>query len=207
MTKPVIVCMLFSIGLSIIEALLHDDYFGMSNVKTLLMTLSPLILVALGRYKIVRRESEMGGMQHTLTMSLLCAVILLAINIVAGLFTFQVISLEILMFYINISISEEMLYRVLIVSVLILLLQKVIHRTQNVYIAAVILDGIIFSLAHYEVYLSSPSMMLATLLGGMVLAFFFIYTKNPFVTIFAHVLNNFLAAGGILLGACTVLVM
>ena len=66
-------------------------------------------------------------------------------------------------------------------------------------IVAVVVSGVTFSLAHFRVYAEYPEMLVATLIGGLVMATFLAVTRNPFVPITAHFLNNLAALRGIVI--------
>jgi hypothetical protein len=66
-------------------------------------------------------------------------------------------------------------------------------------VVAVVISAIGFSLAHFNVYVAYPEMLVATLLAGGVMAVFLAITRNPFVPITAHFCNNLLALRGIII--------
>lgn len=78
------------------------------------------------------------------------------------------------------ALFEEMLFRGVI--------QNLLTKWWKSAIPAIIVSAIIFSIIHMSVYLFASRILLGVVLGLM-----FFYTKNIWVNVIAHFLNNFLA--------------
>ena len=230
-----------------------ENGFAMSCSVILVMLAPLLAFMMIRKIKIEKNPSAFGGGMKIFISTAICTAIVVLINVIANLtrtLTFQVESWEIYGFYLSISVSEEVYYRLFIVlgvfflissrnkifgilgaavvtaitiyagfeidlivkialllaSVAVFLVFKLVlggcrkRGLSTVYMMpGIIISAITFSLAHWNVYSAYPEMMIATLLGGGSMAAFLVATRNPFVPIFAHFINNLASLRGIII--------
>lgn len=97
----------------------------------------------------------------------------------------------------------------LVAAMIYLLFMLVVPRSEKssitAGIVAAVISGVVFSVAHATVYGNEPILMIAMFASGLVMAIFYVYTRNPVVPITAHFINNVMSMQGILLNAVLVI--
>jgi len=222
-TPTVLVFLAIGVGWMLFEIMVHHDAnraFSIQNMIFLAMTSSSIVLFLLllvkGHAHLVN-EGAFGGWGRVSMMTAGCTAAFVVINVICGYLmeergTYFIGTIEIYLFYaVSAPIAEESLYRVFICTVIVILVMGVFNlaggkknnqlKSLIANITAIAASGITFSLAHLGVYGDEPLMLLSTLLGGTVMATFYVYTKNPFVPLMAHLFNNVIAAGVIVTNA------
>ncbi len=262
LTKIGIIFASFAIGVAILEMSLHPNEAFFINNAYILGLMSPVLaFFASRRLVYVKKQTDLGpgtinfrffkiripaSFKITISM-ILTTVLILIVNIIfsLGKAKYQVIAVEIYLFYVAIGIGEEFYYRVLLVNATILAFQSrrksisfvilagiIVVTSLNALVrdigirlalliigssffvvqsflekgnsnrktligdvAGIIVSAAMFSLAHYQVYaLTFPEMMIATAITGAIMAFFYVWTRDPSVPAAAHAINNFFAA-------------
>jgi len=202
-----------------------DPVFASQNAAFFWMAMPGIglfvIFLAIKRGYLVSEEA-FGGWGRVMIMVAACTAANIVINAICGVLmeeraTWSIESIEIYLFYaVSAPVAEESLYRVFICNVVIIAIMAAFKlagkskkndplRITIANITAIAVSGVSFSLAHLGVYGDEPLMLLSNLLGGTVMAGFYVYTKNPFVPLFAHLVNNAIAAGVIITNAVMVI--
>lgn len=212
------------IGWMLAEYALHRDATPSFAAQNLIffwmaspgMAVSGIFLV-MGRGHLVNEEI-FGGWQRVIVETVACTIAVVLVNAIIGFFqergTYFISTIEKFLFYaLSAPVAEESLYRVTICTVVVVVVMAAFDmagwskknqqqvKLNVARVTAVLVSGVAFSLSHLGVYGDEPLMLLSTLIGGTIMATFYVYTKNPFVPLFAHFVNNALAAGVIITNA------
>ena len=143
-----------------------------------------------------------GGTDMVIITAASCTLLNLVINAVGNLtrgLTFQLQPVEIYLFYAAISVAEECTFRILIVSAITGMVAAATRSStkyqRGAVIFAAIVSGVMFGMAHIPAYgKTAPHMIWVTGIGGVSMALFYGFTKNPLVPIVAHLVNNLIAS-------------
>ena len=223
----------YTIGYCVLEMVLHvkDDLKFVSQVGKILIMLLPLGLFMVPfmdkktkKWKMLgmrmanvdefevryKKKLVSKGWEAILITAVTCAALNLAINLVAnvlrGLRKFALSPVEIYLFYSAIAVAETVTYCIAVVAVITGICWKLGIKNRAIpIIVASVVSGLLFSSAHLGVYGNVPEMLWSTGIAGTMMALFYGFTGNPFVPIFAHMVNNLIAASFVLVGTMAIL--
>lgn len=209
--------------ISAIEAYLHrndsDLTFYNNNLTTLILTsIFVVVLIGTMRIKLVTPDyyatglfKKIRGVEVVLIQSIIGITSILAVWFVtwlAEVFRLEVLPFEIVIFYVNAAIAEEIWFRmfgITIVKIMVFIVFKVTGllggeknkriRFSITNVVAVALTSIIFMVAHLDVYGDQTVVLLSTLFAGVAFGtLYVVFKNNPFPGLIGHVFNNMIAA-------------
>lgn len=100
-------------------------------------------------------------------------------------FTFSTV--EQALYYVFAAVSEEMFFRVFLLSVILRF-----NPPLSTKIIAIVLQAIVFAAFHQNYYHNFP-MLLSVFIGGLIYGAFYVWKENPTANILAHFLLNLYA--------------
>lgn len=206
--------LLFGSITALVEFAIHigdpDPSFAYQNILFIAFNSTFFILMLFRQTRFVD-EKFFGGWTRLLIQVVITTSAIFAIQIIVGFFIrvkYAITPLEIYLFYINAGISEEFFYRVFLIhaprSLLMFFgafskfIKKESTRRLIINWILIIATSLIFMLSHLGVYGDIPLMLLSTFIAGMIFASSFVFYKNIFPSLVAHVLNNAISAGVII---------
>lgn len=131
------------------------------------------------------------ALKYVFGMFSLVALIALIDFLLQMSFRYALETIDIYFYYLAAAVIEEAFFRLFLINVFIWVLSRKIGKIGAIVIG-VLVSSIIFMLAHWSAYGTSPHLMMAMFFGGIAFSIYYLVFKDITITMLAHLLINFI---------------